>query len=124
MAQSDQQKIVKLCPAQQSINGRKDQDMSDQESNLLILSTKKQKEERPMIKNPKVSFFEKLFPKIEDPGVNIVTHCLENISFQEKLDNPLSHPNFIPITTNKKHRLYTHWKHALIIKLVGKRWDT
>ncbi|KAK6782446.1 hypothetical protein RDI58_020242 [Solanum bulbocastanum] len=96
--------------------------MCDQEVDLLHRSTKKQKEEvskAPV--NRKVSFLESLISKTEDSNITYVTQGLDNISFHDEQKNPQNHPNFIPITSSDKQRLYTPSKQSLIIKLFGKR---
>ncbi|WMV55927.1 hypothetical protein MTR67_049312, partial [Solanum verrucosum] len=83
---------------------------------------KKQKEEVDQTSvNRKVSFLESLIFKTEEYYITYITQGLDNISFHDEQANPLNHPNFIPITSSDKQRLYTHWIQSLIIKLVGKR---
>ncbi|WMV51868.1 hypothetical protein MTR67_045253 [Solanum verrucosum] len=56
-----------------------------------------------------------------EPYINYVTQGLDNTSFLDEQENPQNHPNFIPITTSDKHRLYMPRKQSLIIKLIGKK---
>lgn len=92
----------------------KDQEVSEPETDLLIRRTKKQKDEIATDHTTQVSFLETLLSKIDEPDINYVTQSLENINFLDEQENPQNYPNFIPITTNEKHRLYAPWKHALI----------
>ncbi|WMV13899.1 hypothetical protein MTR67_007284, partial [Solanum verrucosum] len=46
---------------------------------------------------------------------------LDNINVQDEQENPHNHPNFIPISSSDKLRLYSPWKYSLIVKLIGKR---
>ncbi|KAG5582328.1 hypothetical protein H5410_052955 [Solanum commersonii] len=102
---------------------KEDHDMSEQESDLLLRSAKKQKEEEELPTEPKrkVSFLESLKSNLMEPYINYVTQGLDNTSFLDEQENPQNHPNFIPITTSDKHRLYTPRKQSLIIKLIGKK---
>ncbi|KAH0633409.1 hypothetical protein KY284_036195 [Solanum tuberosum] len=95
--------------------------MSEQEADLLSRSTKKQKEELTSNPTSKVSFLESLISNMEEPTINYVTQSLDNISFHDEQENHQNHPNFIPITSADKLRLYAPWRLALIIKLVGKK---
>ncbi|KAK4709982.1 hypothetical protein R3W88_004495 [Solanum pinnatisectum] len=91
-------------------------------ADLQHRSTKKQKEEvsnTPV--NRKVSFLESLISKTEDSNITYVTQGLDSINFHDEQENPQNHPNFIPITSSDKQRLYTPWKQSLIIKLVEKK---
>ncbi|KAK6780696.1 hypothetical protein RDI58_022880 [Solanum bulbocastanum] len=98
-----------------------DHEMSEQEADLLSRSTKKQKEELTPNPNSKVSFLESLISNMEEPTINYVTQSLDNISFHDEQENHQNHPNFIPISSVDKLRLYAPWRLALIIKLVGKK---
>ncbi|KAK6784187.1 hypothetical protein RDI58_017641 [Solanum bulbocastanum] len=101
----------------------KDQDMSDQQVDLLIRSAKKQKEqeEDPAAIKQKISFLDCLLSKSVESDINFVTQSLDNINPSDEQENPNNHPHFIPLTTSDKLRLYSPWKHSIIIKLIGKR---
>ncbi|KAK4729524.1 hypothetical protein R3W88_022512 [Solanum pinnatisectum] len=58
---------------------------------------------------------------MEEPTINYVTQSLDNISFHDEQENHQNHPNFIPIKSADKLRLYAPRRLALIIKLVGKK---
>jgi len=97
-------------------------DTSEKEADFTSSEHKKQKEEVEQTSvNRKVSFLESLIFKTEEYYITYVTQGLDNISFHDEQENPQNHPNFIPIASSNKQRLYTHWKQSLIIKLVGKR---
>lgn len=71
---------------------------------------KKQKEEESTpAAIRKVSFLETLKVSINENDINYVTQGLDNINFQDEQENPQNHPNFIPISSNDKHRLYSPW---------------
>lgn len=102
---------------------KEDHVMSEQETDLLQRSTMKQKDEETAdhTTTTKVSFLDTLKSSIHDQDINYVTKGLENINFQDEQENPLNHPNFIPLSLTDKLRLYSPWQHLIIIKLVGKR---
>ncbi|XP_019259782.1 PREDICTED: uncharacterized protein LOC109237845 [Nicotiana attenuata] len=92
--------------------------MHDEEADQLLRGVNKPKEGT----HGKDSFKEKLIPSDNNTTpLDFECDAFNNISLEDENTNPANHPNFIPISTQDKERLYQSWKQAIIIKLLGKR---
>lgn len=93
--------------------------LTNEEEDLLMCNTQLKEADNNMEAQP--SYRDTVTQTQTFSAMDFDCTLFNNMSLEEEKDNTTNHPNFIPITSSDKNRLYEPWKKSLIIKLLGKR---